>query len=281
MKVSDLLQEKAGLNTVGTWPPGFLSKVYKTFHIDAKTQPSVEDKKPTLEDLKKKIFLSKGANGSFAALGLRKSSGLMPTKSPLGILFKNGQVEMMSGSTLADHLKQIPKGQYFSLPYMDSSSYTTRSMRDTEMRWSDALAQSGEIMRYMNKIFLPALKVKAGEVIDRVYANLRKISNKKDSGLSFSKSDQENVLAAVAALEKMLSRGFTTDVMEEFLKRAGKISYGWGSMPTNYDQFVNIMKKPNARAKFARMIFDEIKKLDHQLNSYLEKNDSQDKVKDA
>lgn len=270
MKVSELLQEKAGLSKVGAWPNAFLNRVYKVFFLDAKDLPEPEDKKPTLKDLEKKVYISIGNDGTYSALGVWKGGGFSNSKGPRLVTFKDGKAADASLDKMVDALKQFPKGTYFSLPYHEHGYYTTRAKRDADAS-SDAIRSKADgVMQYMNDVFLPKLNQKAEQTIDRVYANLRKVSNKTD-GWSYSKSDQDNILSAVKALEEMMKNGFNRKQMEEFLRRHDKISHGWGSIPNNYYEFSKMMDEPAAKAKFAKMILDAINGLDKELTRALSK----------
>lgn len=270
MKVAELLQEKAGLSKVGAWPNAFLNRVYKVFYLDAKDLPEPEDKKPTLKDLEKKIYISIGQDGTYTALGVWKSGGLSNSKGPRLVTFKDGKASDSALDKMADALKQFPKGTYFSLPYFANGYYTTRSKHDADLSADKTSGEASAVMRYMNDVFLPKLKEKAEQTIDRVYANLRKVSNKTD-GWAYSKSDQDNILAAVKALEEMMSNGFNRKQMEEFLRRHNRLSNGWGSIPNNYYNFVKMMGEPAAKAKFAKVILDAINGLDKELTRVLSK----------
>lgn len=270
MKVAELLQEKAGLSKVGAWPNAFLTRMYNTFYVDAKDLPSPEDKKPTLKDLEKKVYVSIGQDGTYAAIGVWKSGGFSNSKGPRLVTFKDGKAADFALDKMADALKQFPKGTYFSLPYSANGYYTTRAKHAADISSDRISDKAGTVMKYMNDVFLPKLKEKAEQTIDRVYANLRKVSNKTD-GWTYSKSDQDNILAAVKALEEMMSNGFNRKQMEEFLRRHDRLSHGWGSIPNNYYEFTKMMDEPAAKAKFAKVILDAINGLDKELTRVLNK----------
>jgi hypothetical protein len=272
MKVSELLQEKAGLTAVGAWPPAFLKKVYEVFYLDAKDLPSPEDKKPALKDLKDKIYISMGSDGTYAAMGARRQSFSMNKTEPTGFLFKDGKISSIQGKNMSEMLKEFPKGTYFSLPYHSGGYYKTRYERQSDVSSEARSREAHVIMQYMDEVFLPKLKEKAEASIDRVYANLRKISNKKGP-FFYSKSDQEMILSGVKVLEEMMEKGFNRERMQTFLSKAGKIHHGFGSIPSNYYEFEKLMKEPVARAKFAKVMLDGIKALDDQLKEILEKSE--------
>lgn len=115
--------------------------------------------------------------------------------------------------------------------------------------------RTGDIYRYMNKTFLPKIQVKMESMLDDIYTNLRKLDSKKV--YTYSKSEQEQALYAANVIEKITKAGFNRKVSEDFINKYGRLSYGFGSIPSNDREFERILKsEPNARAKMAKVILD-------------------------
>jgi hypothetical protein len=265
MKVSDLFEsivtEKVAPPISSVFPKAFINKVYKAYNLDAYELPELLKSKPTIAMLKTGVVLSQGADGKFAAVGFIRDNYSMSGKGDVGLITsdqKGGGFSFVGTKEKA--FQSFPTGKYFFLKYSSSFDTTRGQAKGGDIR---AANQGGteKILDYMNATFGPQLKKQVEGYLDDIFANLRKL--KTDKQYTFDKSERERAVGAAEALEALVKRGFKRETMEEWLRVNNAAAYGsWGSIPTNYANFVELMgKEPNAKAKFAKMIFSRAKQL--------------------
>jgi hypothetical protein len=265
MKVSELFEsivtEKVAPEISAAFPKTFINKVYKAFNVDAYELPEYLKTKPNMDTMKKGVVLSQGADGKFAAVGFIRDNYSMSGKGDVGLITsdqKGGQFAFVGTKEKA--FKSFPTGKYFFLKYKGSFDTTRGQVKGAKLR-GDNQDNSQDILTAINTTFGPQLKKQVEGYLDDIFSNLRKL--KTDKQYTFDKSEREMAVGAAEALEALVKRGFKRETMEEWLRANNAAAYGsWGSIPTNYSNFVELMgKEPNAKAKFAKMIFSRAKQL--------------------
>ena len=260
MKVSELFEsivtEKVAPPISTVFPKTFINKVYKAYNLDAYELPEPLKTKPTIAILKTGVVLSQGNDGKFAAVGFIRDNYSMSGKGDVGLITsdqKAGHGFTYVGSK-EKAFQNFPTGKYFFLKYSSSFDTTRGQIKGDKIRDANK-GGSEEILDYMNATFGPQLKKQVEGYLDDIFSNLRKL--KTDKRYTYDKSEREMAVGAASALEALVKKGFNRETMEEWLRANNAAAYGtWGSIPTNYANFVELMgKEPNAKAKFAKMIF--------------------------
>lgn len=263
MKVCELFEsivtEKVAPPVSSVFPKSFINKVYSGFTLDAHELPEILKSKPSLETIKKGVALSAGKDGEFYAIGYHKSLYGKSSNKPIVISTKKGNID---DSNFANAIKSFGAGQYYFIKYDDQYA-PTRTSHDMELASNRKSDKAQDILADMNATFLPGLKKKVESYLDDIFKNIRKLSNEKQTGWGVKKSEREEAVAAADALEELVKEGFSRRTMEAWLRANNAEAYGsWGSIPRNYANFVELMgKEPNAKAKFANMIFSRAKRL--------------------
>ena len=258
MKVSDLFEsvitEKVDAGLSAVFPKQFINKVFKKFMVDAATKPVILAKKPTLDDIKKGVVLSKGNDGEFYAIGY---FDYMYTKGGEPIVFTTDTDSDVEG--YKDAIKLFKTGTYYMLPY--SSSAKIRAKVELENGRTKVADAVDSVLEYMDDVYGKQLKKLADKYITDIYSKLRGMKNVSDAPLS--KTDQQVALDKAAAIERLANDGFNRKSIDVWLKANKKGSFGtFGSVPANYEAFVELMNNvPASKAKFAKALFQQVKDL--------------------
>lgn len=273
MKVRELFEsvvtEKVAPPISSVFPKSFINKVYSGFTLDAHELPEIMKSKPSLETIKKGVVLSAGKDGEFYAIGYHKSAWGKSESKPVVISTKKGNID---DATFSAAIKSFGAGEYYLIKYDDQWA-PTRTTHNMELAQDRKSGKAQDILADMNATFLPGLKKKVEGYLDDIFKNMRKLSADKQTGWGWKKSEREEAVAAADALEELVKNGFNRETMENWLRANNASAYGsWGSIPRNYANFVELMgKEPNAKAKFANMIFSRAKRLHGEIMSIVEK----------
>ena len=268
MKVSELL-EAVDASVSANFPKPFISKVYKTFTLKSGEKAVETDKRPTLSDLKKKVYLSKAKDGSVYAVGYYKNV-YSHDGGTIVIMMRDGKVEKEVPHTVGGALKLFKPGKYYTLNYSDSWA-PTRSSIEIE-RDRDANSAFGQgVLRYMNDTFGPRLKKEISGYITKIQQNLFKL--KKEKGPLQWRSDREVALRLADSLEDIMNNGFKRENIEDFIhdKKLGfLISGAWGRIPNTWSAFVDLALKEKAfTAQFAKSVFKRARELEADVDKLL------------
>jgi hypothetical protein len=120
---------------------------------------------------------------------------------------------------------------------------------------------------YMNKNLWPRIKPKLDNMVDEIFAGLRKLPKDKDEYGNYTParghfggyrkdSMRERAVILANAVEDIADRGFTKDNMQEFIRSAGKAGYMGFDIERNFNE---MMKTQKGRAQFARYVLDSAK----------------------
>lgn len=271
MKVKDLLQGQLteslnNFTNVGI-PAEFAQRMLRLFNFkhDAPIEP-IGGKPKTSELARGSMVINVLPNNDVVAV-LKSQKGGRIVRAYDGydrITFINGEFKATTESSLTNAAKGMnSRGQFFIIkksdytPTIRGDKPTADEIRDRST--SDALAGSTDnIYGYMNDTFMPSIRPQMENMIDSIYAVLRKLNNTR-MWLSGS-TDQEYALRSAKAIENIASRGFTRDTMEEFLGSIGKRSGGFGSIIHNERELSQLLKTdPLARAKWAKHVLNSAK----------------------
>jgi len=262
-RILEILNESSELSKLG-FPKEFISAVYKSSNLDASSTPTKLSKKPTsLEELKDGVYLSKTADDNFYALRITEDG-----KKVFGFSYENGKMNDSVGLSIKDAVKFLKSGLYFKVEF--KSYNKSRAAVDKDKSDNKSISSKNEILDYMNKVFLPKFKSDINEHLDYIYANLRKLSSKKD--YYSLPTDQEQALQIAKNLEDISKNGFNNDSVSKFLVLNKQNIGGFGSFYKDASNFVAMMEeKPNAKAEFAKMLYTSIKTLRTRVEEFVRK----------
>jgi hypothetical protein len=260
------LNEDAELSKQG-FPSEFIKIIYSDAAISHDTQPVAMTKKPTIKELNRNVIVSKGKDGNF--YGARASD----SGYALYRLVAGSQAERKYADSAKEVAAWMKPGQYFAIPFNVTGYYTSRSKNRADTNRTNSDIEQRQILKQMNAIFTPAIKQKIEVYIEHIYANLRKLSNAPNSANYMFKpeSAQQAVISIANALEELIKKGFSQATIESYLESINKRTIGWGSGYENTDAFVNAMKEPLAKAKFAQTLLSQANRLHLAVNDMLYK----------
>lgn len=123
------------------------------------------------------------------------------------------------------------------------------------------------ILEYTNKVFLPTIKTKLQSLINDLYGQLkdlpgdidaygRDVWKKTDLLGGFSeKSLKVEAIEYIQILELLVKDGFNEKIIDKFVDYNNKNKRKhFGRF--DYDEFINLLKEPNGRAKFGKILLD-------------------------
>lgn len=257
--------ESASKATIGfdsiNMPPELSTKLLRTFDVEYDTAPEKIDAGPisnagrkgymiirkagdnwyTVTNIKHQWFLIASANGN-----LKEDFG-----------YKFGEVQLNFGKGRSDWWR-IPvnsvRGQH--LP-SDVDSVRNRVGATGKM------AEGEGILAYSNRVFLPHIRKKLAPVLDDIFDSIKKFPRNIDQYgnelgyFKLSATARSEALYYANAIENLLENGYNRKVVEKFLFDAGKLDHGWGSIPNNNRNFKKLIKEPNARARFAKLLLNQ------------------------
>jgi hypothetical protein len=260
------LNEDAELSKQG-FPSEFIKLIYSDAAISHDTQPVALTKKPTVQELNRNVIVSKGKDGNF--YGARASD----SGYALYRLVAGSQAERKYADSAKEVAAWMKPGQYFAIPFNVTGYYTSRSKNQADTNRTNSDIEQRQILKQMNAIFTPAIKQKIEVYIEHIYANLRKLSNAPNSANYMFKpeSAQQAVISIANALEELIKKGFSQATIESYLESINKRTIGWGSGYENTDAFVNAMKEPLAKAKFAQTLLSQANRLHNAVKDMLYK----------
>ena len=254
------LQESEKLSeatTLSGFPSEFVNAVYSKYRLDHDAVGEPMKKKPALKDLNRGVVLSKGKDGNFYALSAYEKGGS----------YEASYVAMVDGKIKSSvtTMKEITANKLFvpgEYTFIPTGMFTHRK----QLRGGPELEQN--YFAQMNKTFMPRFKAQIEQGLDLIYGSMRRLSSDHTEHGERAKTyfDQDRTQKKVATeiaetLEKIAAKGFNKETMEEFLRISDKYEGGFGSHYTNIKNMNKLMSEPLGRAKFAKVIYSEIKDL--------------------
>ena len=263
------LTEDSPLGALG-FSKEFINSVYRKFGIANTEIPEPMSKKPTVAEFGNFVFLSKTNSGKAFAAGLGNSGGWDKPWARV-IIDNEGTIEQ-NNMPASKALAQIGKGQYYAIPFQHGSYARTRNNQGTTQYKranpgphdysSDQGA--GEYLQRVEEVFGDRIRQEMTKVVEHVYANLRKF---KTEPRGYNQGTEQTAALEVANKLDKLSKlplnqqkeGYSGSYLERYLQSLGKLSHGFGSIPSNYSAFVKEMDTtPNGLAKFAKFILSTV-----------------------
>ena len=239
------------------FPKEFIKTVFQRYQLDYDVEPKPMTKKPSLKDVKNGVVLSKGKDGNFYALSSTSSS----KPEAMTVAMIDGKIKQGTGplSRLKDQFKA---GEYV---FLKSAGYRSNSRHSMKRNYGDL---DSDYIGTMNRVFMPALRKKIEAALDRIYGAMRRLSNdhtergeKVKDRFDRDRTQKKVAIEIAELLEKISKKGFTRDTMEEFLRAEGRARFGFGSIPSNNEELMKIMKEPLGKAKFAKVLFSRVREL--------------------
>ena len=260
---NQLTEDLSNFTSVGI-PAEFAKNILRKFKIDHDTKIEPVEGKPKNADIEEgNVIINLLPNGDVLALLKRREHPRFSASynEYYRLELVDGEFKSTRTTKISDATKGMTaRGKFFRIssqsirffdPYRDKKP-TPDEIKDRST--DDPLAgQTIDIYNYMDKVFMPKMRQQMEAMVDDIYANLRKLS--KERRWRGDRNQQEQALAAAAAIEKIAEEGFTGNSMEQFLATFGKRHGGFASIPRNESELKKLLKtEPNARAKWAKII---------------------------
>lgn len=253
-------------------PKQYAEKFLKKYQVknDAKITPI--DGVPKASDISRESFIINVLpNGDVRGFG-KKGDDWKVGKDFYSVLHMVDGKFVDTGYESVAKAKQgmSKKGEFYTLDGNMWSFYRDKKPDSGKDTRGDVMTGDGDIYGYMNDTFMKRMRPMMEKMVDDIYANLRKLDNKKQ--YSFSPTDQERALEAAKTIEAIAERGFNRSTMENFLTHLKRASYGLASIPANERELRKILKDtPNARAKWAKTVLDAAKRQHERVKDMLYK----------
>ena len=281
MESMERLDEAApGLSAIGL-PKDMIQKLMSRANLEHDVEPEKMDTRPTVAYARRRVILRKTRQGEWYAL------------YPLSIFDKGGFAvidpdgKVHQGDQFSEVRPHFGKGasEYWSLDLARWGGAKRRKNRHEEPSSEDPLEGEGYITSYMNRVFLPGLRKKAGDTLDRIFANMRKLHRGRAVAhvfrTEYRDSEREAALQLAASLEEMMEKGFNQRMTDEFLSAAGAYSRGFGSIPANEKSFANLIREPLGRHKFAQVMLKKIRDIDQRFEKLMKDSEQARQEREA
>jgi hypothetical protein len=253
---TSITESTGGFDSIGM-PKELSTRIVKRLdNIKHDAMPVPITKMPTSKALKNRIVIRQSSEGWH-------------------VIWQNGgQYGMFRAMEYAGRFVEEAQGEYFKNVKHLFGSGKSKMWEIKSPGWSENMLRSdkpasdvnsvadrtgsndmtgGDIIGYVNRVFLPTIKEKIIAKSTEMFISLRDIPKEPDSPWD---SPRAQGLRYAEAMDELARTGFSVEVQDKFLENASRIHNGLGSFPRNRREFAALIKEPNGRAKFAKTLLD-------------------------